>query len=354
MYKKLRKVFKYVLLSGLVLWLLAEVALRIFYHEQLKLREYPQIYNPDHKIGYRYIPNRDATIDMPSISKDFRINNQGFYGPDFDTQKKEGVFRIAVVGSSQATGIWLDSEESFSMKLEKLLQDQGKPVEVINLSIDGRFRDEESIILAEELVPVFNPDLVLISTSMPFVRGDVFRDIYRGYVMIYSSRKFSKSNCMRRIDYLERHTFLKTLYNISYCARAACRYYRYHYPGRYSENLEIFIEKRIQADRVSFQPWASNVSAHRILKLDTLVREQGGQMFVFNYRPDAFFEEISQMYCIPYLPLNIPVDDNSLHHELDIHFNDKGHQEIAEQFRDSLLARDVIHLPVPTDTLGDG
>ena len=144
MNRKVRTFLKFFVLSIFLLVLLVEVVLRIAYHEQLKTRTYPQIYTPDSEIGYRYIPNRDASINMPSISKDFKTNNQGFYGPDFQDQKENGVFRIAVVGSSQATGIWLDGQESFSMKLQQLLREKGYPIEVINLSIDGRLRDLES------------------------------------------------------------------------------------------------------------------------------------------------------------------------------------------------------------------
>ena len=55
-----------------------EVALRLIYYEQLKTRTYPLIYQPDERVGYRYVPGIEGKICIPSICKEFSINQTGF------------------------------------------------------------------------------------------------------------------------------------------------------------------------------------------------------------------------------------------------------------------------------------
>ena len=115
----------------------AEAYFRFAHYEVLKNMSYPLLYEPDALLGYRYTPGAESRICQPSICKDVRVNENGYFGPSFTREPAPGVFRIAIVDSSQATGLWMDGTQSFAIQLQGLLDEAGHHSEVLNFSIDG-------------------------------------------------------------------------------------------------------------------------------------------------------------------------------------------------------------------------
>ncbi len=233
--------------SLLALILVGEIIFRTFYFELLKTREYPQIYRPDARVNYRYIPGKDARICVPSICKEFKINKNGFYGPPFELKKKQGVFRIAIADSSQTTGIWLDADENFAMKLQRLFDQEGYRVEVMNFSTDGKYRDVSNIRIVRDTVMRYSPDLVLLTTSMPLLHMNIRREVYKGYVLMYEGGEFAYpvEHILARVDSILEQRALIALYEASFIVRAACRYYMDRFPYTASEQLlRLFVRKK--------------------------------------------------------------------------------------------------------------
>ena len=331
MKRRVKQLMKYLVILGFILFIASEIFFRCFYTEQLRTRSYPLVYQPDEWVGYRYIPNVEGRICIPSICKNFKINNQGFYGYDFDVKKEDSTFRIVVIGASNATGIWMEGDTSYSMKLQELFRNQGYNVEVINFAIDGRFRDVYKVRMAQSEVIKYEPDLVLLDTQMPFIYGAFRRDIYNGYVMIYNGESsYSKKWCMDKIDYINDHPFLSNIYTISYSIRAICRYYSNNYQSNYAAILKFYIEKRIQSPDIQFLPYSVKRSIEMLQSLQDSLNNKNCDLLLFKYAPNQYYSFIAKKYGLASMELNVPTTPQFTHTH-DGHFNQDGHIEIARQ-----------------------
>lgn len=95
----------------------------------------------DPKTGLEtYKPNTSYLVSGSCFDNVAKINNLGFHGPDVVPAKKEGVFRIVVVGSSYAEARQVGWDDMYSSILqEKLnaLPDKKYQYEVIPLGVNG-------------------------------------------------------------------------------------------------------------------------------------------------------------------------------------------------------------------------
>lgn len=92
-----------------------------------------------------------------------RLNNFGLHAPDYALEKPSGVFRILLIGDSFPQGIQVETDQTFPYLLQTALtQAAGRPVEVINLSVDAYGTDRELLLYAL-LGWQFHPDLVILS-----------------------------------------------------------------------------------------------------------------------------------------------------------------------------------------------
>lgn len=89
------------------------------------------------------------------------LNAQGLRDHDFDVPKPAGTERILVLGDSFTWGVGLDIEETIPKRLESLLAEAGRDVEVVNASEPGHNTVQELLRL-EELGPLYEPDLVVL------------------------------------------------------------------------------------------------------------------------------------------------------------------------------------------------
>lgn len=333
-------VFKLSLLGFIIL----EVFLRINYTEQLKRRHYPLIYESDTELGYRYIPGVESHITAPCIDKKISINPDGYLGPLYPPEKPDSVYRIVIIGTSQSSGIWSNGEAAFPEKLEQKLRAAHCNAQVLNFSSDGRYRDLQNIKMGHKVVQTYQPDLLLLNTDMPFVEGYVHRTNYRGYVIIYSHDPGSFAYCQQQIDFIRKHFWFDWLYRAAYSVRAVTKRYYENHNDQWATLLETYTRKRMQAPDCQFIPWASNTSANKITELADSLHKQDGELFVFQYGEDPFFERISEIYGINYWELAI-LDSGQFHHSFDSHYNDEGHDEVAEK-----LFQKLSH-PQPEDSL---
>lgn len=311
--------------------IIAEITLRIVYHEQLDTRIYPLIYQPDTLLGFTYIPGTQAEISQPGIHKKFRINENGFYGPAFSRQKPPGKFRIVVIGASEASGIWLNGEENFCEKFQKKLDERHVNAEVLNFSMDGKMRDLNNVHLIRSRVIDYSPDLILLTAQIPFIDAGYRRATYKGYVINFNGRnKQSELWCKNKIDYIESHRFLIGLYRASYIVRAACRYYMYHYSGYYAYNLSAFVEKRLQAPDIGLLPYSIKRTIDMLKDTEALLHKQHCSLVLYYYNKSSWYEKLLDKYKLRSLFLDVP-KDKSMHYALDGHYNDKAQEVIAAQ-----------------------
>lgn len=116
------------------------------------------MYRPHPFLGYALCPDYRLNNDTLKIT----VNHFGLRGEEFAAKKKEGVFRIIVVGGSAAFGHGLNDEDTWPRQLQKIFDRQLplKKVEVINAGVDGYSTFHFLSFLATRLFD-FEPDLII-------------------------------------------------------------------------------------------------------------------------------------------------------------------------------------------------
>ena len=336
------------LAAGLLLIAAAELVLRIQYREQLKIGAYPLVYELDPHLGYGYRPGAVSWISVPSISKEVRINANGFHGPEFERAKGEGVFRVAVVGSSNETGIWMDGDRPYTQILQELYRRDGRRIEVLNFAVDGQYRDLANLRLIEAHALEYDPDLVLLHVALRILDDVLYRESYRGYVYEPGHSGHSEEDvqrvrrqAQRYLDRLESRALLP-LYDASYVVRAVHR--RFFTPEvdfiidfnerSLGRDLEIYRRKRLEIGHVRKQI-SQDESLSLVVQTQAAVERAGARLYVFLYDANPEVQEEFARYGLPCLALDLPLD-RSLVHEHDGHYNQEGHEVIARRFLELL------------------
>src|SRR5438445_2491659 len=93
-----------------------EIALRLAGYGNL------EIYEPDARLYWRLRPNQDCFTKVDH--RPVHINALGTRGPEIQSAKPAGTFRILSLGDSRTFGWGLADEETYSRRVEKMLNDQ--------------------------------------------------------------------------------------------------------------------------------------------------------------------------------------------------------------------------------------
>lgn len=321
---------KIIIISLIIIICVAEAHLRIHYKEELKDRIYPKMWCPDPLYGYNYIPKYKGVMSTPGIQgKEITINRHGYIGPDFTRKKKRGVYRIIVVGSSVAGGIWSNGTVNYATFLEQLFRRRGYQVEVINCSTDGEGRGKRNIDLINRELWDYDPDLVLLETVFPLSYKRVNREIYRGYKVEYLlNSTTSRSKVIKQIDVIERYSFLTWPHKYSYVIRAMCKFYFEKYADmEVSDLYYAFLTKTV---RFRWETYYYSVDGS-IALLKTAQRtlsRKNARLVLLEYGIDEDKKAIFIKNHLPVIYLTHKLDATCLSLP-DSHPNRKGHQTIA-------------------------
>ena len=146
---------------GLVLVLAAELAGRLLpsFTSYRYRFTYEKVFAPSPYVGVVPRPGLDLTIS----GAHFKINSLGFRGEETAIAKKQGTFRIICLGGSTTFGMYhlKDEAETYPGQLEKILQDQGLKVEVLNGGVPG-YSTRTTLINLVSRIRYLDPDLVLV------------------------------------------------------------------------------------------------------------------------------------------------------------------------------------------------
>ncbi len=170
----LRSKWKFRLISCLVisisLFILLEYTVSVLYEPSEDL--YPWSENDIAALDYdlfiddpllirRLVPGFEAK--HPRTGNKIRINSQGYRGPVFDTEKKDGVYRVVFLGGSLMFGMGLAFENTIPCLVKEELGRvlEGRKVEVLNLAVPG-YTSFHGFRQAGGLFPAIKPDLVVI------------------------------------------------------------------------------------------------------------------------------------------------------------------------------------------------
>lgn len=137
----------------------------------------PAIVQPDPELGWSHPPSSEFRYDGSSGTVDVRFNARGLRGPEYGYEKKEGAFRILVLGDSYAEGLDVRRDELFTSELEKHFRDDGCDAEVVNGGVGGYGNDQELLFLELEGWK-YDPDYVVLAMTLA---NDLSDNAGKGY-----------------------------------------------------------------------------------------------------------------------------------------------------------------------------
>ncbi len=118
----------------------------------------------------RFVDNLNMVYELVPGSRMLEnvINKQGFNDTDFTFEKPTGVIRIAMLGDSITQGIYMSRGNTFSDKLEELLNREARQkhsslkYEVMNFGVVGYNLNAEVEVLKEKVL-AYKPDIVILN-----------------------------------------------------------------------------------------------------------------------------------------------------------------------------------------------
>ncbi|MEQ1626441.1 MAG: GDSL-type esterase/lipase family protein [Nitrospira sp.] len=161
-----RKTFLVICFAGLLLAVTAvasELALRVSGH--ISTASIHAISNADFvRVPGMFEPNQSVEeTPHPKLHYHATINSLGYRGPEFQRIRPPHVVRILCLGDSGTFGQFVNDEETLSANLERMLQQEGISVEVINGGVPGTTIVDQVEILQRSLS--LAPDIVILTFS---------------------------------------------------------------------------------------------------------------------------------------------------------------------------------------------
>lgn len=96
------------------------------------------------------------------LGVDVVINSIGFREREYALEKPPGVRRIVVLGDSFTFGTGVEFADTFSKRLERRLNESGRPYQVINFGVSG-YDTIRELATFREVAAAFKPDLVIVA-----------------------------------------------------------------------------------------------------------------------------------------------------------------------------------------------
>ena len=157
-----KRLLQNLLLSGTVFlfcFVALEITLRLMGYGNLEL------YQPDAKLFWRLKPDQDCYTKIDR--KPVHINSHGTRGPAFSDEKPSGVIRILSLGDSRTFGWGLTDEETYSRRVQNLLQKyvgDSRKVEVINAGVNA-WSYPQMLVYLREYGLRYHPDYVILAEA---------------------------------------------------------------------------------------------------------------------------------------------------------------------------------------------
>jgi len=346
------------LISMLVGLLILEASLRLFKMEFAPLlaqSHQPCIYVEDPKTGYRYRANATDRISMYfEMNNIVEINSRGFHDIEHAPFGEGSTRRILVIGDSLTAGLHVPTNDTWTQVLERELNDGhgDRPLEVINLALDGTGTDIHTLLL-QEYLPVYEPEVVIVA----FYKNDIrdmtrpmlFKSCYKGNVLVYQNQE-QKLELQKYVDENEPGQILGWLFK---------NYYTFRLPviavknsGRRIDYTFLLDTNYIFPSAIGVRRWSwgelpDNID-QRLLDLKSLSEEHGFELFVIPVpakesrtlsldilRSAASGQVLASLEVIDITPhLQEVLEARKISYldlfwRYDSHFNSKGHEMFA-------------------------
>lgn len=144
---------------------------------------FPLLYRPDEHCATRLKSHLDVLYVEEGRAL-VRTNAAGFRDVERQQDKPPGVLRIAVVGDSFTEAIQVPREKSYSYRLERMLDERGYRVQVLNFGVSGFGTAQELEMLRHEVL-AYQPDLVILQVFPGNDIADNSRQLNPGQIKPY-------------------------------------------------------------------------------------------------------------------------------------------------------------------------
>src|SRR5437764_3966980 len=121
-----------------------------------------EIYEPDPALYWKLKPNQDCYTKIDR--KPVHINSLGTRGKEFQPAKPANTLRILSLGDSRTFGWGLTEEETYSGRLQRLLQEKAgssKTIEVINAGVNA-WSYPQMLVYLRDTALRYSPDIVIL------------------------------------------------------------------------------------------------------------------------------------------------------------------------------------------------
>lgn len=139
----------------------------------------------DEKLGWVQKPNLDVTT---RTAKDqlvrFRTNQDGLIPATAEREKNSDKIRIMVFGDSTVVGRAVPQDKSVTAQMEQRLCSIGIPAEVINAGVEA-YSTDQVFIRIQQLVPLYNPDIVVYGFCTNDLWGNLIRNDFGRYKPVF-------------------------------------------------------------------------------------------------------------------------------------------------------------------------
>jgi lysophospholipase L1-like esterase len=134
-------------------------------------------------------------LKVPEVT--LEVNELGFRGPAYPRAKPYATYRIALLGDSYTYGVGVEENETSALRLEPLLSESGRDVEVLNFGIPGA-NAEDLVTQHPRFISRWHPDLLILQVSPndldrpmftkndpvdPAIVASTFRHVYAARVL---------------------------------------------------------------------------------------------------------------------------------------------------------------------------
>jgi acetyltransferase-like isoleucine patch superfamily enzyme len=324
-----------------ILLLIGLVSLEIFFRNRYgTVYMQKPVFQYDDTIGFKYRANYDL---VTKTGRKIHINKYGFFGPDWNINKKEGTYRIAVVGACRVSGVTHIEDTNyykFPALAENILIKKGYNVEILNFGIDGMSNSYNQYLSVDNEVRKFKPDLILYEfNEMPLIRKQMARDNYFDYQLEYVlGSPSSKSEAINWADKIHRYRFFEKVFDNCYLIKALCRNYVY----RFHNNLSFYFDC---IDKKKVRLYEGDVNTNFTIEesvqmLHELIKRLATDKSIFYLYTYGFHQGISD-FCLrnnlPYKFIGDYHPTRDMIYAKDNHLNNLGQLYLSERVADLLI-----------------
>jgi lysophospholipase L1-like esterase len=124
-----------------------------------------EIYEPDPALYWKLKPNQNCYTKIDR--KPVHVNSLGTRGPEFQPIKPSNTIRVLSLGDSRTFGWGLAEAETYSGRLQQLLQakvSNGKTVEVINAGVNA-WSYPQMLVYLRDTALKYSPDIVILGEA---------------------------------------------------------------------------------------------------------------------------------------------------------------------------------------------